>query len=103
MKEGSSLWHGTTVRGDTAQVKIGKNSVIEDLAHIGSFNKKEGDQVEIGDNCYVGPNATLDACKLESFAHVSMGATVSRGATVESFAVVAAGAYVGPGEVVPSG
>ena len=43
MKEGSSLWHGTTVRGDTAKIKIGKNSVIEDLAHISSFNKKEGD------------------------------------------------------------
>ena len=43
---------------------------------------------------YVGPNATLDACILESFSHVAMGATVGRGATVESFAVVAAGADV---------
>ena len=45
---------------------------------------------------------TLDACKLESFSHVAMGATVGRGAVVESFAVVAAGAYVNPGEVVQS-
>ena len=26
--EGASLWHGVIVRGDTAQVTIGKNSTI---------------------------------------------------------------------------
>ena len=26
--EGSSIWHGVTLRGDTAQILIGKNSVI---------------------------------------------------------------------------
>ena len=103
MKQGSSLWHGTVIRGDTARVRIGKNTVVEDLAHIGSFENKQGDSVEIGDNVYVGPNVTLDVCKLESFAYISMGATVGRGAVVESFAVVAAGAKVSPGEVVPSG
>jgi len=28
MGEGSSAWHGTTFRGDTASISIGKNSVI---------------------------------------------------------------------------
>jgi len=28
MGEGSSAWHGTTLRGDTASINIGKNSVI---------------------------------------------------------------------------
>ena len=57
----------------------------------------------IGDNCYVGPNVTLDACTLESFSVVAMGATVGRGSVVESFAVVAAGAHVLPGTTVHSG
>jgi len=52
---------------------------------------------------YVGPNARLDACELESFAYVGMGASVGRGATVESFGVVAAGAHVGEGTTVPAG
>lgn len=103
MKEGSSLWHGVIVRGDLAQVEIGKNSIIEDLAHITSFDRKEGDKVTIGDNVYVGPNVTLDACNLESFSHVAMGACIGRKATVESFAVVAAGACVEAGATVPSG
>lgn len=28
MKEGSSVWHGVTLRGDTASIQIGKNSMI---------------------------------------------------------------------------
>jgi len=52
---------------------------------------------------YVGPNVTLDACTLESFSYVGMGASVGRGAVIESFAVVAAGAVVEDGTVVPSG
>lgn len=57
----------------------------------------------IGDNCYVGPNVTIDACTLESFSFVAMGATVGRGSIVESFAVVAAGAHIPEGTIVPSG
>jgi carbonic anhydrase/acetyltransferase-like protein (isoleucine patch superfamily) len=90
---GSSLWHGTIARGDTAHIEIGKNSVIQDLVHLGSkTNRTAGDRVVIGDNVYVGPNATLDACTLESFSYVGMGSSVGKGATVESFAVVASGA-----------
>jgi len=59
--------------------------------------------VTIGDNVYVGANATLDDCELESFAYVGMGATVQKGALVESFAVVAAGATIEAGTTVPSG
>ena len=58
MGPGSSFWHGVIARGDTAQIEIGKNSVVQDLAHIGSISSREkGDKVVIGDNVYVGPNA----------------------------------------------
>jgi carbonic anhydrase/acetyltransferase-like protein (isoleucine patch superfamily) len=33
---GSSLWHSVIVRGDTASVKIGKNTTVQDLARIAS-------------------------------------------------------------------
>lgn len=83
MGEGSSLWHGVIVRGDTAAVSIGKNSTIQDLTRIASNQKAEGDSVHIGDNVYVGANVTLDACTLQDNSFVGMGATVNRGATVE--------------------
>ena len=100
---GASLWHGVIVRGDTAAVEIGKNSIVQDLTHISSYQRAAGDKVIIGDNVYIGPNVTLDACTLENFSCVMMGASIHRGATVESFGVVAAGAVVPEGVTVPSG
>jgi len=28
IKEGSSIWHGATLRGDTCKITIGRNSMI---------------------------------------------------------------------------
>ena len=64
---------------------------------------KSGDKVTIGENVYVGANASLDACTLDDNSFVGMGATISRGARVESFAVVSAGAVVQEGVTIPSG
>ena len=74
--EGASLWHGVIVRGDTAAVQIGKNSVVQDLTRIASSTSTEGDKVTIGENVYVGANVSLDACTLEDNSFVGMGASV---------------------------
>jgi len=103
MGQGSSAWHGATLRGDTTSIQIGKNSVIQDNSHIASQEKADGDKVIIGDNVYVGANVKLQPCELESFAYVGMGASIGKGSTVESFAVVAAGAQVPDGTTVPTG
>lgn len=100
MEEGASIWHGVVVRGDQGAVSIGKNSIVQDNVHISSSN---GNKVVIGDNAFVGPNASLDACTVESFAMVGMGASIGHSAIVESFGVVAAGAVVPDGAVVHSG
>jgi carbonic anhydrase/acetyltransferase-like protein (isoleucine patch superfamily) len=100
MGEGSSVWHGVTIRGDQSAVKIGKNSMIQDNSRVAS---NSGENVVIGDNVYVGANARIDGCELESFAYVGMGASVGKGSVVESFAVVAAGAQVPENTKVPSG
>jgi carbonic anhydrase/acetyltransferase-like protein (isoleucine patch superfamily) len=92
MGAGSSAWHGVTMRGDRASISVGKNTLIQDNSHIGSNHSQAGDQVNIGDNVYVGANARLEPCELESFSYVGMGASVGKGSHVESFAVVAAGA-----------
>ena len=101
--EGSSIWHGVIVRGDTAAVTIGKNSSVQDLTRIASGQRAAGDEVKIGENCYIGANVSLDACTVDDNAFVGMGASVGRGARVESFAVVSAGAVIPAGTTVPSG
>ena len=102
LKEGSSVWHGVKLRGDLAKITIGRNSMIQDNSRVGSNINSNG-EVKIGDNVYVGANARLDECELESFAYVGMGASVGKGCVVESFAVVAAGAVLAENTVVPSG
>lgn len=54
--EGASLWHSVIVRGDTAAISIGKNSMIQDCSRIGSNSMQSGDKVSIGENVYVGAN-----------------------------------------------
>lgn len=76
--------------------------MIQDNSRLGSNSGNNG-SITIGDNVYVGANAKLEECELESFAYVGMGATVGRGCTVESFAVLAAGAQLADGETVPTG
>lgn len=53
--DGSSLWHATVVRGDTAKISIGKNSIIQDRSLLKSSNKEDG-EISIGDNVFIGPN-----------------------------------------------
>jgi carbonic anhydrase/acetyltransferase-like protein (isoleucine patch superfamily) len=92
------------VRGDQQQILIGKNSIIQDNSLLFNSNtQSKNNKLDIGDNVYVGPNATLDSCTLESFSYVGMGASIGKGSIVESFAVVAAGAVIPPGTTVPSG
>lgn len=99
---GSSLWHTAIVRGDTAKVTVGKNSLIQDRTVVKS-SSKEGSEVKIGNNVFVGPNWHIDACTLDDYWYIGMGATIHKGAYVEPYAVVAAGAVVQEGAVVPSG
>lgn len=97
--EGSSLWHGVTVRGDTAKVSIGKNSTVQDLTRLAS----KSNELSIGDNVYIGANCSLDSCTIEDNAFVGMGSSVSHGAKVEAFGVLSAGAVLSEGQTVPSG
>jgi carbonic anhydrase/acetyltransferase-like protein (isoleucine patch superfamily) len=52
---------------------------------------------------FIGANARINECELESFAYIGMGSSVGKGSVVESFAVLAAGADLPENSVVPSG
>lgn len=47
--EGSSIWHTVTIRGDTAKITIGKNTLIQDRTVLKSSTKGDS-QITIGDN-----------------------------------------------------
>jgi carbonic anhydrase/acetyltransferase-like protein (isoleucine patch superfamily) len=69
--EGSGIWPGTIIRGDSAKIVIGKNTQIEDNCTVHSGTPMcIGDKVlnnatlldfaEIGDYCVVGANALVN-------------------------------------------
>ena len=98
---GSGIWFGCSIRGDVAEVCIGKDTNIQDgtVIHV----TRGGHPTIIGDGVTVGHQALLHACKLEDLCFVGMGATIMDDAVVESGAMVAAGALITPGKRVPSG
>jgi carbonic anhydrase/acetyltransferase-like protein (isoleucine patch superfamily) len=95
----SSIWYGTTIRGDLNQVTVGKGSVIQDLATLHPNQEKS---IEIGDNVYVGPNSVLESCTIQNNGFVGMGASVHQGSKIESYGIVAAGAVISENTTVPS-
>lgn len=99
--EETGIWFGCVIRGDVAEVKIGKRTNIQDgtVIHV----TRNGHPTIIGDGVTIGHRALLHACKLEDSCFVGMGATIMDDAVVESGAMVAAGALVTPGKIVKSG
>lgn len=97
----SSIWFNCVLRGDVAEIRIGKRTNIQDgtVIHV----TRNGHPTIIGDGVTVGHNAMLHACKLESGSFVGMGATIMDNVIVQSGAMVAAGALVTPGKTVKSG
>lgn len=99
----SSIWYGTTVRGDVNKVTIGERTSIMDRAVI-HVAKIQGDKpTSIGSNVTVGAGALIHAATLKDLCVVGESAQVLDGATVESNSIVEAGAVVTPGTVIPSG
>jgi carbonic anhydrase/acetyltransferase-like protein (isoleucine patch superfamily) len=93
---GSSVWFHCVLRGDTAPIRVGKRSNIQD----GTIVHVTGSELPatIGDEVTIGHAAIVHACTLHDRAFVAMGATVLDGAVIEEGGVLAAGAVLTPGK-----
>ncbi|MCW3489220.1 gamma carbonic anhydrase family protein [Dethiobacter alkaliphilus] len=100
IKEGSSIWFNTVVRGDINEIKIGRFTNIQDnsMIHVdGAY------PTVIGDHVLVGHKAILHGCTVGDGALIGMGATLLDGAKVGENALVGAGALVREGGEIPAG
>ena len=98
---GSGVWFACTVRGDVNEIRIGRDTNIQDgtVIHV----SKDGQGSYIGDGITIGHGAIIHACTLGDGCFIGMQACVMDDAVIEPGAMVAAGALVTPGKVVPSG
>ncbi|MEX2504387.1 MAG: gamma carbonic anhydrase family protein [Egicoccus sp.] len=94
----SSIWFGTVVRSEYAEVTIGEETNLQDLTVV---HADPASPVTIGDRVTVGHRVILHGCRVDDDALIGMGAVVMNGAVIGEGAVVAAGAVVTEGTQVP--
>ena len=100
LAEGSSVWFGTVVRGDTAAIRIGRGSNIQDNSVL---HADEGQPLTIGENVTVGHQVMLHGCTIGDGALIGIQAVVLNGAKIGKNCLVGAGALITEGKEFPEG
>ncbi len=94
--EGSSVWPGTVIRGDTGRIKIGRFVNIQDNCVVHS----DAD-AEYGDYVTLGHGVICHARKVASHVLIGNGAVVNDGVEIGEYSLIAAGAVVRENTVIP--
>ncbi|WP_048600258.1 gamma carbonic anhydrase [Rubeoparvulum massiliense] len=98
IEELSSIWYGTSIRGDIAPTRIGKRVNIQDNS---TLHQSPHQPLIIADDVTIGHNAILHSCQIDEGALIGMGAIIMDGAKIGKGAMVAAGSLVPPRMEVP--
>jgi len=94
----SSLWFQTVLRGDTAPIRIGERTNIQDGSIL---HGDQGMPVEIGNDVTVGHAAVVHGAKVADEVLIAMRATVLSGAVIGRHSIIGAGALIKENFVVP--
>ena len=98
MKEGTSVWFGTTIRGDNETVIIMDGTNIQENTIL---HTDLGFPIEIGKNCTIGHKAMLHGCIIEDNTLIGMGSTILNGARIAKNCLVGACSLVTEGKSFP--
>ena len=95
MAEGSSVWFGAVVRGDVEDIRIGRNTNIQDNSVL---HADSGIPLTIGANVTVGHLVMLHGCTVGDGALIGIRAVVLNGASIGRNCIVGAGSLVTEGK-----
>lgn len=95
-----NIWYNSVIRGDLAEVRIGKWTNIQELSLI---HCDTGYPTTIGEYVTIGHGAIVHACTVGDCTLIGMGATVLDGAKIGKNCIVGAGALVTKNTVIPDG
>ncbi len=98
MKEYSSVWFNTVVRGDVNKIEIGRYSNVQDNSTI---HVADNFPTIIGDFVTIGHGAILHGCSIEEHCLVGMGAKILNGAIIGKGSIIAAGTLIKEREIIP--
>lgn len=98
MKEYSSIWYNSVMRGDVNRIELGRYSNVQDnsVVHVA-----DDYPAIIGDFVTVGHNCVIHACTIEEHCLIGMGAVILNGAVIGKGSIIAAGAVVKEKAVIP--
>jgi carbonic anhydrase/acetyltransferase-like protein (isoleucine patch superfamily) len=99
LAEGSSVWFGAVLRGDTEWIRIGKRSNVQDLVCI---HADPGVPCTIGDDTTIGHSAVVHGATVGNNVLIGIRAVVLNGAIIGDNSLVAAGAVVLEGQQIPA-
>lgn len=96
--EGASAFYGVSVRGDTAPIRVGDGTNLQDNVVL---HADPGFPTTVGNRVSVGHSAVVHGCTIGDDCLIGMSATVMNGAVIGAGSLVAAGAVVLEGTEVP--
>jgi len=96
----SSVWYNAVLRGDTAPIRIGSQTNVQDLCML---HADEGFPCVLGNRVTLGHGAIVHGAIIEDDVLVGMKAIVMNGCRIGAGSIVAVGALVTEGTEVPAG
>jgi carbonic anhydrase/acetyltransferase-like protein (isoleucine patch superfamily) len=100
MASDSSVWFSSVVRGDTATIRIGEGTNIQDGSVL---HADVGIPLTIGKHVTVGHMVQLHGCTIGDESLIGIGAIVLNGAKIGKNCLVGAGSLVTEGKEFPDG
>ena len=100
LEAGSSVWFGSTLRGDNEPIHVGAGSNVQENC---VFHSDLGFPLRVGVNCTIGHKVMLHGCTIGDNTLIGMGATILNGAKIGKNCLIGAGALVTENRVIPDG
>ena len=98
IKNDSSVWYNSVLRGDINSIAIGRRSNIQDNSVIHVENDEE---TIIGDDVTTGHNCILHGCKIGNGVLIGMGAIIMSGADIGDGSIIGAGTLIKENSHIP--
>ena len=96
----SSVWYGSTIRGDIEPIVVGRGTNIQDNSVL---HTKKGAPTIVGDYVTGGHGIILHSCNIGHRCLIGMGAIVLNRAEIGEDSIVGAGSLVTEGKKFPPG
>lgn len=96
----TSVWFGTTLRGDNERITIGAGTNVQENSVM---HTDMGFPLGIGAGCTIGHKVMLHGCTIGENTLIGIGAIVLNGAVIGKNCLIGAGALITEGKHIPDG